>query len=109
MCYLNNELLRIYTNSLATNDWDQLLPVLELTINNTYNATLRETPFYALFEYDSPTVTLNQPNTDYSESDLSIRLKRITQIRKHCRKNLLKIQDKYTEKINVQRMTKNMG
>ena len=90
------KLLRIYTQQLATDDWDELLPVIQLTINNTLNVSLGDSPFFTLYGYDSPTVTLNPPKIDYQNDELSDRLKRIKLIRKHCRENLLKAQHKYT-------------
>ena len=101
-----NQLLRIYTHQLAVNDWDQLLPTLQLTINNTYNASLGETPFYALYGYDSPTITLTQPKLNYNESDLSYRLKRVTAIRNYCHEHLLKMQEQYTNRTNLNRKDK---
>ena len=92
-----NTLLRIYTNQLATNDWDELLPVIQLTINNTHNVSLGDTPFFVLFGYDSPTVTLTTPKIDYQDSELATHIHRITTIREHCRINLLKMQAKYSE------------
>jgi len=64
-----NKLLRIYIQSYGTDDWDKLLPVLQLTINNTFNASIRETPFFALFGYDSATVTFSPPKVSYSEDE----------------------------------------
>jgi len=104
-----NKLLRIYTNSLAINNWDELLPVLQLTINNTYNASLGETPFFALYGYDSPTITFSPPKIDYSEDDLTARLTRVSQIRRHCHEHLLKEQVKYTEATNDNRKPKNIS
>ena len=52
-----NKLLRIYTNELMINDWDELLPVIQLTINNTHNASIGDTPFIALYGYGSLTLT----------------------------------------------------
>ena len=100
------KLIRIYTNTLAVNDWDQLIPVIQLTLNNCYNATLGETPFYVLFGFDSPTITLTQPKFSYNQSDLAIQLNRVREIRKHCRENILRIQDKYTDRTNQGRKEK---
>ena len=95
-----NKMLRIFTNNLAINDWDELLPVLQLTINNTHNASIGESPFFVLYGYDSPTIALTQPKINYSETDLNAHLKRITLVRTHCRNELLKAQAKYTEYAN---------
>ena len=101
-----NKLLRIYSNSLAPTDWDQLLPTIQLTINNTHNQSIGDTPFYCLFGFDSPTVTFSRPQLNYNESALNYHLRRIDQIRQHCRENLLKIQAKYIDTANVKRHDK---
>jgi hypothetical protein len=79
---------------------------LQLTINNTFNATIGESPFFALFGFDSPTVTFTPPKLDYSESDLAIRLQRINNVRQECRDRLLKIQAEYTARTNKNRKGK---
>ena len=99
------KMLRIYTSSLAVNDWDTLLPVIQLTINNTYNSSLKETPFFFLYGYDSPTVALQQPKVSYDESDLAQHLKRVSIIRQHCMEVLLKAQEQYTSYTNARRVT----
>ena len=104
-----NKLLRIYGHTLAVDDWDELLSVLQLTINNTYNSSIAESPFFLLYGYDSPTVTLTQPRLNYSEDEEDIRLRRIADIRQHCRKNLLKIQEKYTNRVNLNRKKKEIA
>lgn len=104
-----NQFLRIYTDVLATEDWDDLLPVLQLTINNTFNASIKETPFYALYGYDSFSETLQPPKTNYDESDLALRMQRITAIRKHCREKLLEAQAKYTDYANRKRTPKEIS
>ena len=100
------KLLRIYTNQLASNDWDELLPVLQLTINSTFNASLGEAPFFALFGYDSPTISLTAPKLNYDESDLNLRLQRVAKVREHCRKTLLESQSQYTNYTNTKRSPK---
>ena len=101
-----NKFLRIYSHTLNTGEWDDLLPVLQLTINNTYNASLGETPFYALYGYDSPTTTWNPPKLNYSETDLAIRLKKVAAVRNYCREHVLKIQSQFTTRINANRKDK---
>lgn len=101
-----NKLLRIYTNEIATVDWDELLPVIQLTINNTHNASIGETPFFVLYGYDSPTITLTRPKINYNESDVNMRLSRISLIRNHCKEELLKSQSKYTDYTNQGKNTK---
>lgn len=100
------KLLRIYTTQLAINDWDVLMPVIQLTINNTYNASIQETPFFALFGYDSGTVTLTPPKLNYGEDELTQHMQRVSQIRQHCRERLLQAQASYTELTNVGRHIK---
>ena len=100
------KLLRIYTNTLAVHDWDILLPVVQLTLNNTFNASLGETPFFSLFGYDSGTESLTSPKLNYNESDLAFHLRRVGEIRKQCRENLLKAQAKYTDYANEGRLEK---
>ena len=101
-----NKILRIYADTLATTDWDELLPVIQLCLNNTYNASIRESPFYALYGYDSFTETLQSPKVSYDESDFALRMKRITSIRRLCREKLLEAQGKYTEFANKDRKPK---
>ena len=103
-----NKLLRIYTNDLQIQDWDELIPTLQLTINNTYNESIKETPFYALYGYDSASVVLNPPKINYDESELNTHLQRISNVRMHCRKELLKAQAKYTEYSNKNKTSKNI-
>ena len=83
-----------------------MLPVVQLTINNSFNASLGETPFFALYGYDSPTITMLPPKMDYSDSDLSSKLRRISQIRKYCRETLLQVREKYTQATNSNRNPK---
>ena len=101
-----NKLLRIYTNDLNMHDWDELLYTLQGTINNTFNSSLGETPFYCLFGYDSPTASLSQPTTNYGEDELSHHITKVTRIRKKCREELLKVQDQYTNYTNAARRKK---
>lgn len=103
-----NKLLRIYTDQHAINDWDLLLPVLQLTINNTYNTSIQETPFFALFGYDSGTVTLTPPKLHYGEDDLNQHMQRVSKIRRHCRESLLQSQATYTDYTNAGRHPKNI-
>ena len=100
------KLLRIFINQHATNDWDKLLPVIQLTINNTYNSSIQETPFFALFGYDSGTVTLSPPKLNYGEDDLTQHMQRVSNVRKHCHEKLLQAQAAYTEYTNAGRHTK---
>ena len=103
-----NKMLRIYCNEMSIVNWDELLPVIQLTINNTHNASLGETPFFVLYGYDSPTVTLSPPKMNYSESDLNYHLKRVTSIRDHCRNQLIESQAKYTDYHNMGKVKKNI-
>ena len=101
-----NKLLRMFVNQLAINDWDQLLPVVQLCINNTFNASLKETPFYALYGYDGASIALNPPRFSYREDGLTQHMQRVTQIRAFCRKSLLQAQSSYTESANKGRKEK---
>ena len=101
-----NKLLRIYTHEIASNDWDEFLPTLQLTINNTYNSSLGETPFYALYGYDSPTVTLTNPRLNYSEDDLTSHLKRVIAIRDYTLSMLKANQKQVTYQQNEKRKEK---
>jgi hypothetical protein len=103
-----NKLLRIYTDQHAIHDWDKLLPVLQLTINNTFNTSIQETPFFALYGYDSATVTLNPPKLNYGEDDLTQHIQRVSKVRQHCRESLLQSQATYTDYTNVGRQPKNI-
>ena len=102
-----NKLIRIYSNDLNI-EWDIVLPTLQLTINNTFNSSIGDTPFYALYGHDSPTVTFSQPKLSYSESDLTYHLKNVAQIREHCRAEILKSQGNYTEYTNRGRKEKDI-
>ena len=44
------ETLRHYVNA-RKNDWDNLLPCIELAINTTWHVSLQTTPFYLTFGY----------------------------------------------------------
>ena len=87
-------------------DWDELLPVIQLTINNTFNSTIKESPFFALYGYDSPTIKLSPRKLNYSEDDLNMHLTRVDKVRQHCRKELLEQQVKYTNYSNKNRKEK---
>ena len=84
-----NSMIRIYSSQLAMEDWDQLLPIIQLTLNNTFNASLQETPFFSLYGYDSRTVTYSSPKVNYSEDNSTQHLKRVTTIRDYCLKTTL--------------------
>jgi hypothetical protein len=86
-----------------------VLPVIQLTINNTFNSSIRESPFYSLFGYDSATVTLTPPKTQYSEDELHQHMKRIQEIRSHCREKLLESQAAYTTYTNSGRKEKSIS
>ena len=101
-----NKLVRIYVREVATNDWDEFIPILQLTVNNTYNETIGETPFFALYGYDSPTLAFNQPKTTYREDDLTYHLKKVYQVREYVRKKLLLSQENYTTRTNSGRKSK---
>ena len=101
-----NKILRIYTNSLAINDWDIFLPVVQLSINSTFNASIKETPFFALFGHDSATTALAEPKLNYSQDDLHLRMQRIYKIREYCRNSLLQSQTAYTNYANQGRSPK---
>jgi len=102
------KLLRIFTEQYAINDWDSLLPVIQLSINNTFNASIAETPFFALLGYDSGTVTLSPPRLHYGEDDLTQHMRRVAQVRQHCRERLLKSQAAYTDYSNAGRQPKDI-
>jgi len=102
------KLLRIYTEQYAINDWDSLLPVIQLAINNTYNSSIAETPFYALYSFDSGTVTLSPPKLNYSEDELSQHMLRVAKVREHCREKLLQAQAAYTDYTNCRRCFKDI-
>ena len=101
-----NKLLRIYTTQLAIHDWDILLPTIQHCINDTFNSSIGESPFYALFSYDSSSSSLSPPKLSYAEDELTQHLTRTAQIRQHCREHLLKAQAQYTDYTNINRKTK---
>ena len=68
-----NKLLRIYTAHFAINNWDTLLPVIQLCINSPFNASIGEALFYALFAHDSSVSSLTPPNFSYSDDSLMLR------------------------------------
>ena len=72
------------------NDWDEFLPTVQLTINNTYNEMIGETLFLALFGYDSPSASLTSPKINHKEDDITNHLKRVTEIRDNTRNMFLK-------------------
>lgn len=59
-----------------------------------------------LYGYDSPTISLVSPKVNYRDDDLSIHLKKVSEIREHCRSTLLKAQEKYTNSKNRKRKEK---
>ena len=92
-----NKMIRILSQTLAVDDWDELLNVIQLSINNSLNSSIGDSPFYMLYGFDSPTVTFAPPRLNYGETDGDIRLRRIADIRKYCRDRLEKIQRDYTD------------
>ncbi len=102
------KILRTYVDQLAMNDWDQLLPAIQLTINNTFNASINESPFFALFSFDSATISLNPPKLSYSEDELLQHMRRVGETRIYCRNRLLKAQARYTNYTNAGRLEKNI-
>lgn len=103
-----NKLIRMYTNTLLDVDWDEYVGTLQLTINNTFHSSIKESPFFILYGYDSPTITFSNPKRSYDESDLALRQQRLTLIRNHCRENLLHIQKQYTSYTNKNRQPKDI-
>ena len=98
-----NKLLRIYSNELAISDWDDLMPIIQLTINNTYNSSIKETPFHLLYGFDSPTIQVHQRksyNPDLAHEQ------RLQAIRTHCKETLLEMQEKYTTQANKNKSAK---
>lgn len=104
-----NKLLRIYVFEFNTTDWDDLLPTIQLAINSTFNVSINETPFFALFGFDSATDTLSPPKLNYSEDALTQHMQRVSEVRIHCRKKLLEAQEAYTEYANKKRIEKNIS
>ena len=104
-----NKLMRMYIFELNMSDWDTLLPTIQLTINSTFNASINETPFFALFGYDSATDILSPSKLSYNEDALHQHLQRISQVRIHCRNHLLKAQQEYTQYTNKNRPTKEIA
>ena len=103
-----NKLLRIYTTQLAIHDWDILLPTIQHCINDTFNSSIGETPFYAFFYYDSSSSSFSPPKLSYAEDELTQHLTRTAQIRQHCREHLPKSQTQYTDYTNINRKTKDI-
>lgn len=102
------KLLRIYTSELSINDWDKLLPTIQLTINNTFNSSILESPFFALYGYDSSSVTFAPSKMQYSEDELHQHMRRIRDVRTHCRDSLLKAQATFTDYTNAKRKDKDI-
>ena len=82
------------------------MPIIQLTINNTYNSTIKETPFYLLFGYDSPTIQFHQRKSYNPDLDHEQRLQAI---RLHCKSNLLAVQDRYTNQANKNKHEKTIN
>ena len=101
-----SKLVRIYVEEAARNDWDLFLPTLQLTVNNTYNNVLGETPFFALYGYDSFSVAYKSPKFNYGEDYLSMHLNKVSQVRQYCRQYLLNSQEDYTSRTNKNRRDK---
>ena len=95
-----NNMLRMFVHDLAMHDWDKILPVVQLCIDSTYNASLRETPFYALFGFDSASTVWSPPRPNYSEDPLTQHMHRLARIRTYCMESLLKAQAAYTKTAN---------
>ena len=101
------KLLRILLTQHNIDDWDLFLPGIQLIINSTYNASIQESPFFALYGYDSATSTLTPPRIDLTEgSDLYRHMQRQKAIRKTVRENLLRNQTTYTTAANKGRKEK---
>ena len=103
-----NKLLRILLQQHNMNDWDKLLPVVQLSINNTYNTSIHESPFFALYGYDSNTITLAPPQLNYSADVLHQHMQRVAKVRQYCRDFLLQQQAEYTDYTNKGRKPKDI-
>ena len=103
-----NKSLGIYTTQFAIHDWDLLLPAIQPCVNNTFNSSIGETPFYALFSYDSSSSSFTPPELSYAVEELAQHMQRTAQIRQHCRSHLLKAQTYYTDYTNNKRRPKDI-
>ena len=103
-----NKLLRIYTTQLAIHDGDILLPTIQHCINDTFNSSISESPFYALFSYDSSCSSFPPPKLSYAEDELTQHLQRSAQIGQHCREHLLMAEAQYTDYANTNRKLKDI-
>ena len=67
-------------SELANKDWDEFLPTVQLIINNIYNEMMGETLFFALFGYDSPSVSLTSLKIYYEQDEITNHLKSDTNL-----------------------------
>ena len=101
--------LRIYTYEVGMPDWDRFLPTIQLAINNTYNRVSRDSPFRALYGYDSPTVSLTPPKLDYGEDEMSTHLNHVVKVRQHVAYHLARGQVVMNASTNTKRKGKDIA
>lgn len=105
------DLLRLYANDMVKLDWDRYLPEFSLAINASYNATLGDTPFFALFHRDPklPTELAAGPDrvdyTSYFDYHFDA-TKKASEIHHYIRDVLAREVDKYTAKANKNRSSR---
>ena len=103
-----NKLLRMFTDRGELHNWDEYLPFIQICINDTYNASLKETPFFAKNSYDGASATYSPPRLNLGEDELNQHMQKTAQIREVCRDHLLQAQETYTTQANKGRKEKHI-
>ena len=67
------------------------MPTIQQCINNTFNSSISETPFYALFSYDSSSSSFTSPKLSYAEDEFAQHIQKTAEIRQHWRNRLLRL------------------
>ena len=100
------QILRIKCGKADLNkDWDLFLEEIEAAINSSFNATLGDTPFFALFHYDKKNLysafTEPQSNPHYSHEDyLSSACRKSEETYKSIKMHMNKKVDEYLSRSN---------
>jgi len=108
-----NKLLRLYVNSTYHCNWDYFLSTVENTINNQVVSTIKETPSFTLFGYDtSPNVIRTNLEdklyADNPENLVKYRARQCALIQEQIRHNIITNTTKRNQYHNLKRKDKNL-
>jgi len=109
-----NKLLRYYVNSVAHNNWDLFLSEVQNTLNNQVISTLKDTPAYTLFGYDTHSQIKRTKLTQIYELNtatniINYRATENARIQETIRNNIIKQTEKRHNYANLKRKNKSFN